>query len=398
VLPGAPDMFVWDAAERYCVRRANPATPNGKNGAIEVYSVKTNKTTFIPVPGMTVMSVSPRDPYVACYTPEQQNTGASIRIIDVSTGKTLRTHTLFKSLDCKFFWHPEGRYVACQVDYFIKGKRRVSCLVVFRMDERGLPNEIIDEATQRITTFAWEPGFGTRFAYSCTDVAETTLTYGRKGNVAIYDMRGYGAKSIRLTTLEKKPSSVLSWSPQQGILLLCDILTTNGTVEFYDVAGKQSLDTVQHFNTTSIQWDPSGRYVALISSAANQTSGDAGYEIYSFTGRLLLQVVDMSLSQFIWRPRPQCALDSKKLEALRKDMPKFRQEFRREEQQESDRSAQATAQKLQAISDEFQALMAKLLAVHDKEANKLRTLYNGYDPKDPDLYIVEQTVTETPVA
>jgi len=398
-LEDAPDMFVFDSSERYCIRRANPSTPEGAAGAIEVYNIEKKKKSYVKAPGMTVMSVSPRDPYVATFTPEEGNNhGSSIRIIDVTNGRTLRSHTVYnKAISCTFFWHPEGRYLAAQVDSYIKGKRRVSCVTLFRMDERQIPTQTIDEATQRITTFSWEPGFGTRFAYSATDVPENSLTYGRKGNVSIYDMRCYGSTATRLQLLEKKPSSHLSWSPQQGILLLCDLMTSNGSVEFYDVESKTTLETVQHFNTTSIQWDPSGRFVALVSSSAGRSSGDAGYDIYTFTGRMLCRVVDMALSQFLWRPRPSCALDTKRLEALRKNLPKFRKEFQLEEQEESHKSAQDNAKKLQAVSDEFQAYMKKLLAVHEKEADKLREIYNGYDPLDPERFVVEETVTEVPV-
>jgi len=396
----APDMFVFDASERFFVRRANPESKEGKVGAIEVFNIEKRKRSFIRVPGMTNMSISPRDSLVATYSPEQGNQGASIRIIDITNGNTLRSHTLYKSLSCDFFWQPDGHFLAARVDSFIKGKKRVSCLVMFRMDEREFPTQIIDEATQRITTLAWEPGFGTRFAYASTDAPETSASFGKKGNVSIYDMRCYGSKATRVQVLEKKPCSRLSWSPQQGVLLMCDLTPPSGPVEFYDVASNTSLTTVQHFNTqnTSVEWDPSGRFVALVSSSAGASSGDAGYDIYSFTGRLLHHVVDMALSQFLWRPRPPTALDAKRTQRLRESLPKLREEFQAEEQQESHKSAQANAKKLQAVSDEFQALMGKLLQIYDKDSQKLIALYNGYNPKDPERYIVEKTVTEVPVA
>jgi len=396
----APDMFVFDASERFIVRRANPETAEGKAGAIEVFNVEKRKRSFIKVPGMTVMSMSPRDPYVATYTPEQGNQGASIRIIDISTQKTIRSQTLYKSLSCEFFWQPDGHFLAACVDSYMKGKKRVSCLTLFRMDERECPTQVVDEATQRITTFAWEPGFGTRFAYSSTDAPETSPSYGKKGNVSIYDMRCYGSKAIRLQVLEKKPSSKLSWSPQQGVLLMCDLTPPSGAIEFYDVTSNTSLNTIQHFNTatTTVEWDPSGRFVAFVSSSAGASSGDAGYDIYSFTGIQLHHVVDMALSQFLWRPRPPTALDAKRIQKLRESLPKLRLEFQEEEKMESDKSAQDNAKKLQAVSDEFQGLMKQLLQMYDKEAPKLRALYDGYDPKDPERFVVEKTVTQVPVA
>jgi len=399
-LTDAKDMFVFDSSERFCVRPADPETEEGKNGAIEVYNIEKKKRTFIKVPGMTVMSLSPRDPYVATYTPERPNQGAAITIIDITNGNTIRSQTLHKAISCQFFWHPSGNFLAAQVDSYMKGKKRVSCLTMFRMDERGCPTQIIDEATQCITTFAWEPGFGTRFAYSSTDAAETSANFRKKGNVSIYDMRCYGSKAIRLQLLEKKPSSKLSWAPQQGVLLMCDLTPPSGTIEFYDVASNKTLTTIQHFNTatTRVEWDPSGRFVSLVSASVSGSAGDAGYDIYSFTGCMLLHVVDMTLAQFLWRPRPPCPLDAKRVQKLRENLPKFREEFQREEQKESDKSAEDTARKLQADSDAFQKLMAKLLQQYDHDADKLRKIYNGYDPKDPERFVVEQTVTEVPIA
>jgi len=335
------------------------------------------------------VSVSPRDPYVATYTPERENQGASIKIIDITTGKTLRTHTLYKSLSCNFYWHPQGRYLAAQVDSYIKGKRRVSCLVLFRMDEREFPTQVIDEETRRITTFAWEPEFGTRFAFSSTELPETSNSFGRKGNVSIYDMRCYGSKATRLDLLKDKPSSKLSWSPQQGILLMSDLTPPNGNSEFYDVQGKCVLNVISHFNTSqsSVQWDPSGRFVTILSASAG--SGDAGYSMYTFTGGFIKKVDDMHLTQFLWRPRPPCPFDAKKMQKLRENLPKYRDEFKREEQFEIDKTAQDLARKLQADKNEFQELMAKLLKQYDEDAGLIRDLYNGYDGRDPDRFIVE---------
>jgi len=398
--PTAPDMFVFDASEHFCVRRADPATKEGSEGAIEVYNVMKDKISYIKAPGVTLMAVSPRDPYVATYTPDQgNNQGASIRIIDISNGKVLRTHTMYnKCISCKFYWHPDGHFLAAQEDTYAKGKRRVSCLILFRMDERGLPTQVIDEQSQHITAFAWEPGYGTRFAYATTDLAETSAAYRKKGNVSVYDMRCYGSKAIRLQYLEKKPTWNLSWSPQHGILLMSDLTPPQGPIEFYDVASNTVLSDSQHFNTaaSNVQWDPSGRFVTLVSPGTG--SGDAGYDIYTFTGTNVKHETDQSFSQFLWRPRPSEGLDAKRLQSLRESLPKFREEFQREEKQESDKFAEDAAKKLKAESDKFQDLMKGLLAEYDKNAESIRKLYNGYDGRDPSRFIVEQTVSEKPVA
>jgi len=400
-LEDSPDKLVIDPTEHFCVRPANPDTEKGKKGGIELYNIEKKEFSFISVPGMTLMSMSPRDPYVATYSPESGNQGASIRIIDITNGKTLRTHTLYKALSCQFYWHPEGHYLAAQSDSYIKGKRLVSCLILFRMDEREIPTQVVDEKTQRITTFAWEPAYGTRFAYSSTEAAETSNSFGKVGNVSIYDMRCYGSQAIRLRVLEKKPSSRLSWSPHQGILLLCDLITQKGSIEFYDVESNTVLSEFGHYNngSTTVQWESSGRFVAFVSPSFGSGSGDAGYDIYSFTGYPAGHVVDMSFTQFLWRPRPSCPFDGKKMQRLRDNLPKYREEFQREEKQESEKSANVIAQKLQEDSNKFQALMKGLLEQYDREAGRLREISNGFDARDPERFeIVSREVVEVPTA
>ena len=402
--PG-PEPFAWDFAERFCLRMAPKVRGPGKEGAIEVFSFAKGSLSHISVPGVGVVSMSPRDGIVACFTPEAENRPGCISLIDVMTGKTVRTHPAYKSLSCTFHWHPEGRYLAAIVDSHAKGKVRVSALTLFRMTERGYPFEHIDEPSRHIAQFAWEPGFGTHFAYVSTepippmaaskdDSLDAVQVPLRKACVAIYDMRTAAAKSARVAMLPDKRSSLLSWAPQQGILLICDLLTSNGAIEFYSLACARVIATVQHFSAKQVCWDPSGRFVAIV-SPANGRNGDAGYELFSFTGKLVEKVTKMNFERFLWRPRPPSPLTAAEVQTIRKNLNKYRAEFQLDEKKEREARERAANEKLLAKSRAFQDIMAQLLAVYDAEADKRLALTKGFNPTDPDRFIVEKTVTTT---
>lgn len=402
----APEPFAWDFAERFCVRLAPKAHGPGKEGAIEVFNVEKRALSYIPMPQLSVLSMSPRDGIAACFTPEAENRAACIALVDIPTGKVVRSHMVHKALSCAFYWHPDGRYLAAVVDSFTKGKRRVSALTLFRMTERGYPFEHIDEPSRHIAQFAWEPGYGTHFAYVSTEPLEQAPARKdesqdavqvplRKACVAIYDMRTAAAKAARVTLLPEKRASLLSWAPQQGVLLICDLLTSNGAIEFYSLACARVIATVQHFNAKDVRWDPSGRFVAVV-SPANGRSGDAGYELFSFTGKLVEKATKMNFEQFAWRPRPPCALTAAEVQNIRKNLNKYRAEFQLDEKREREARDRAANEKLLAKSRAFQDIMGQLLAIYDAEADKRLALTKGFNPTDPDRFIVvEKSVTET---
>lgn len=401
--PG-PEPFAWDAEERFCARLAPKNHVRGREGAIEVFNTAKRTLSYVPVPGLSVLAMSPRGGLAACFTPEAENRGASIALVDVETGRLVRAHTVCKALSCTFHWQADGRYLAAVVDTHAKHKLRVSALTLFRVAERGCPVEHIDEPARHIAQLAWEPGYGTHFAYVSTEPADPAARRDdaqdlvqaplRKACVSVYDMRAAGAKAARVTVIPDKRASLLSWAPQQGVLLICDLLTSNGAIEFYSLACAQSIATVQHFNAKHVCWDPSGRFVAVVSPAGGR-NGDAGYELFTFTGKLVEKVTKMGFEQFVWRPRPPCALSPAEVQNIRKNLNKYRAEFQLDEKREREERQRAANEKLLAKSRAFQGIMAKLLAAYDAEAEQRLALTGGFNPTDPDRFIVEETVTQT---
>lgn len=63
--------------------------------------------------------------------------------------------------------------------------------------------------------------------------------------------------------MEKKPVNQFYWSPQGGFIVFVGL---NGFLEFYNVNDLESMTIEEHLNSSSIEWDPTGRYVASVVS------------------------------------------------------------------------------------------------------------------------------------
>lgn len=67
-------------------------------------------------------------------------------------------------------------------------------------------------------------------------------------------------------TLDKKSVSKLYWSPLGNYILLAGLHNVTGSLEFYDVKNLETLAQEEHYMCTSIEWDPTGRYVTSVVS------------------------------------------------------------------------------------------------------------------------------------
>ena len=58
------------------------------------------------------------------------------------------------------FWHPQGDYVAVQVDRYTKTRKSTyTSFELFSVKDRDIPMEVLElpNKTDKVTDFAWEP-------------------------------------------------------------------------------------------------------------------------------------------------------------------------------------------------------------------------------------------------
>lgn len=74
------------------------------------------------------------------------------------------------------------------------------------------------------------------------------------------------------------------------------------------------MGTAEHYNANSIEWDFTGRFIAVITSFWRNPHAECGYMLFTVNGRLVHRVLRDRFLQFLWRPRPASLLTKEHLE------------------------------------------------------------------------------------
>lgn len=167
------------------------------------------------------------------------------------------------------------------------------------MREKNIPVDII-EIKEPIHAFAWEP-VGSKFAVihgeaSNIKVAFYDIKSGQKlsltskssiiilackrilcfdfNTVVLIFLMSYLREITMLNffqiseLLEKKVCSHLFWSPTGQYIVLAECREV-GALEFIDTNDFSTMASGEHYKATTVEWDPTGRFVASSVSAWN---------------------------------------------------------------------------------------------------------------------------------
>ncbi len=86
----------------------------------------------------------------------------------------------------------------------------------------------------------------------------------------------------------------------------------SGSLEYIDTSNMTVMTVAEHFMATDVEWDPTGRYVATAVSWWGHKVDNA-FWIWNFQGRLIHKQPMERFCQLLWRPRPNCLLNSPQL-------------------------------------------------------------------------------------
>ena len=120
-------------------------------------------------------------------------------------------------------------------------------------------------------------------------------------------------------------------------------------MELYALDTQTTLCTFEHFMTTHVDWDPTGRYLTTSVSYWQQKM-ENGYTIWSLQGQPLDQLTKEKFYQFLWRPRPPTLLSDEELQTIERNLKSYSKQF------DADDHAMKNAQG-QAMDDERRALI-----------------------------------------
>ncbi|KAJ1921528.1 Translation initiation factor 3 subunit b [Mycoemilia scoparia] len=423
-------IFKWSPSSKYFAS----ITPGQSLSIYESATMTLLDKKSIKVPGIkdfswsSAIAVDERSgkevpEMIAYWTPESGNLPARVTILSVPSKEIIRTKNLFSVDNCRFAWHPSGKYLCVTVQRHSKNKKQLfSNLEIFRVSEKDIPVDVV-EMKDSAVSFAWEPtDKGPRFAVLHTDnptppqlnnsgMALTTV----RTNVSFYKFEKSQAGGVIKTqytlvkTLAEKNTTELSWSPRGRHIILGTLRTTQAwDLEFYDtewdptegqaqkgIADAERIYQVaanEHYGVTDLEWDPTGRYVLTSASSWRHTI-ENGYILWDFKGECLYRSRDDKFRAICWRPRPKSLLSDEQKRVIRKNLKKYSKIFDEEDR----RSALAITSEMFAqrrrVLDEWNAWRKKVDALLEKEkelADKSGYRFASLD--DQEILIVEEIV------
>eukprot|EP00735_Rhodelphis_limneticus_P011188 TRINITY_DN4255_c0_g1::TRINITY_DN4255_c0_g1_i1::g.7917::m.7917 TRINITY_DN4255_c0_g1::TRINITY_DN4255_c0_g1_i1::g.7917 ORF type:complete len:678 (+),score=197.77,sp/Q9C5Z1/EIF3B_ARATH/41.52/1e-175,eIF2A/PF08662.6/0.12,eIF2A/PF08662.6/2.2e+02,eIF2A/PF08662.6/8.6e-48,RRM_1/PF00076.17/9e-07,RRM_6/PF14259.1/2e-05,WD40/PF00400.27/1.2e+03,WD40/PF00400.27/1.7,WD40/PF00400.27/41,WD40/PF00400.27/1.8e+03,WD40/PF00400.27/3e+03,WD40/PF00400.27/3.3e+03,IKI3/PF04762.7/0.00098,Lactonase/PF10282.4/0.13,Lactonase/ len=343
---GTENVIIWDVRSGRKLRGFSAPDPDvawpffkfnhdgsyvarrGKD-AINVYSLPDLQLVDkkkVQVENVRDISWSPRDNYLAYWTPEAGNSPARVVILDIPSRKEVAQKNIFSVADISLHWQSVGDYLAVKADRLTKSKKgKFTDLHIFRMREKGLPVEVI-EINSAIQSFAWEPK-GHRFAVIHGE--------GAKPDVSFYTMiRSKDNKIKLLAKLDKKSASNICWSPQGENVILAGLKAMEGSLEFYFISKEDEVQHVvstDHYMANEVQWDPSGRFVTT-TVPFSRYQHECGYNIWTMHGKLLHKIAKDRFVSFSWRPRPISLLTPEAIKNIRKNLREYSKKFDAEDE------------------------------------------------------------------
>ncbi|MCL7043372.1 hypothetical protein MKW94_026081 [Papaver nudicaule] len=359
----------------------------GKN-VISVYD--TEKFPLIDKKTLKVENVldfswSPADPIIALFVPELDggNQPARVSLVQIPVNEELRQKNLFSVIDCKMYWQSNGEYLAVKIDRYTKTKKS-TCVSfeLFRIKERGIPIEELELENKNgnIIAFAWEPK-GHRFAILHGDSSKVDISF--------YSMRTAtnNGRVSKHTTLQGKKASALHWSPSGRFIVFAGL---NGLLEFYDTDELETMETVEHFMATNIEWDPTGRYVATSVTSAHEM--ETGFNIWSFTGKLLYKTSKDHFHQFLWRPRPPSFLTAEKEQEIAKNLNIYRKKYETQDKDDVAQLREKDKENRKMSQEGWDSWIKKLKQLHGEEKLERQPQRDGEasDDEAKEVEIIEE--------
>lgn len=232
--------------------------------------------------GIRDFSWSPTDNILAYWKAEDKDVPARVTLLEIPNRIDLRNKILFNVADCKIHWQKSGDYLCVKVDRYAKqriekNERKYTGMFynfeIFHMRSKEIPVDSV-EIKEPIHAFAWEP-IGLKFAIIHGE--QTSI------NVSFYGLKTGQAPSL-LKKFEKKACNHLFWSPSGQFIVLAGLGNMGGALEFVDTNDFTIMNTTDHYETSDVEWDPTGRYVVTAVSMW-KVKRDWGYWIWSFQVR-----------------------------------------------------------------------------------------------------------------
>ena len=275
---------------------------------------------------------SPTDNILSVWISEYHDSPGRLLLLDIPSRQEISSKNVFSVKNVSMCWHPHGDFLAlCTVIARKKGKKtkkETTQIEIFRVKDKSIPVDTINLENDRVICLRWELGKNaSRFAILTGNDLNSTRSI-RFYNVPIKGLK----QDTELIASLAVPYAIdtFEWSPA-GQYFLTASQGSEGTLIFGCLNESNHVEIIQkatQFELTDIFWDPSGRYVTtavLVNRGINnyRITSNAGFQIYSFLGRLLYKLQDEKACQFLWRPRPPSLLSPQKVAEIHRKLKEY---------------------------------------------------------------------------
>lgn len=325
------------------------------------------------IPGIRDFNWSPTDNVLAYWVAEDKDVPARVTLLEIPNRNEIRNKNLFSVADCKIHWQKSGDYLCVKVDRYSKVRREKNeskysgmyyNFEIFHMREKQIPVDSV-ESKEPIQAFAWEP-IGSKFA----------IIHGESPNISVsfYGVKIGQAPSL-LKKFEKKACNHLFWSPSGQFIVLAGLGNMGGALEFIDTNDFVIMNTTDHFQTSDVEWDSTGRYV-VTGVSCWKTKNDTGYWIWSFQGKILKRVNLDNFAQLLWRPRPALLLSIEQQKEIKKNLKKYYAQFESKDRMRMTKASKELIEKRATLMKNFEEHRRKRIQQYNEQKTRRLELRN----------------------
>lgn len=352
--------FRWNYDDKYFARILTDSLLIYETESFTLLDKKSMK-----IPHIADFEWSPTNNIISYWVAEDKNVPARVVLIDIPSKTEIRSKNLVNVVQCKMFWQSAGDYLCVRVERYkkvtiTKDEPRYTGIYYnfefFRMREKQIPVESINELKENCYSFAWEPN-GQRFAIISGEM--TSKTTGSFYKI-VNPTQNVAGKIELIKEFKARSFLQVSWSPQgQYCAMVATTSKTSGQAiaatschaEFFEVQQNdvQFFTKVEHEHMSDFEWDPTGRYFVTYVSNWNYKIENA-YHLYNFQGRLLHKSNFDKLYKFSWRPRPASLLTADQIKEIRKNIKTYGEKY-----------SSADAKRLKAVSKELLEKRRKMM-------------------------------------
>jgi translation initiation factor 3 subunit B len=376
-------IFQWSHDDKYLARLSKQGVAVYETPSIKLQTDPTSgKARSLQVPGATRFSWSPRRNVVAAYVPSDEPRPARIVVIDVARRRQLVNRTTFNVTNAAMTWEESGKYLCVKLD--IMNKKQASAhLDVFRMTGRNIPVDTV-KLERDVLALAFEPN-GNRLAVIHKEPGLVT-----RPDVTLHQITA--KKVVETATFEKRAANAIFWSPGGRFVVFAGLAKMNGHFEFVDAQSGELIAEQEHFSASECAWDPTGRH---FSTAVTAWASDMenGYNIWSFSGKLIHKQLKQPFFQLLWRPRPPTELASAEIAAIKKNLADYSKRYAQADIDRKRRLLADLAEARQQKIDAFHALERRATEAFAEHADQLRALW-GFDIDEEDRHDIVQVEEE----